>query len=61
VTARDSAGLVLAQAAIPGNGDGVASVGLRWPQASTLARSLELRISVLETSGVRVLERTLTL
>ena len=58
---RDSGDAPLAQAPVPASGDGHASVELVWPH-DTVGRSLDIRLNVLDSSGVvHTVERALTL
>jgi hypothetical protein len=58
---RDSSNASLAQAPVPASGDGHASVELVWPH-DTVGRSLDIRLDVLDSSGVvHTVEHTLTL
>jgi hypothetical protein len=58
---RDSGDASLAHAAVPASGDGHASVELVWPD-NTGGRSLNIRLNVLDSSGmVHTVERALTL
>jgi len=58
---RDSSDASLAQAPVPASGDGHASLELVWPH-DTVGRSLDIRLDVLDSSGVvHTVERTLTL
>jgi len=58
---RDSDDAPLAQAPVPASGDGHASVELVWPH-NTVGRSLDIRLNVLDSSGVvHTVEHALTL
>ena len=58
---RDLGDAPLAQALVPGSSGGHASVELLWPQAA-LARRLDVRLNVLDSSGVaHTVEHALTL